>query len=257
MTNFDFLKSDSQFASFADVAIAAENILHIDVDASVLNCRRAMEFAVKWMYSVDSSLVMPYQDTLVSLMNDEDFRDIIGTDIWRRMDFIRRVGNNAAHSGKKISKEQAELCLENLYVFLDFVAYCYGNNYSEGSFNRTLLSQHKEAAPAVPDEIEVNLKKLIEENAALKKELTARREEQQQTYVPKPLDLSEYKTRKIYIDTMLVDAGWREGKDWMNKVELPGMPNKSEVGYADYVLYGDDGKPLAIIEAKRTCVDVA
>ena len=257
MTNFDFLKTDTRFASFADVAIAAENILHIDVDASVLNCRRAMEFAVKWMYSVDSSLIIPYQDTLVSLMNDEDFRDIIGTDIWRRMDFVRKVSNNAAHGGNKITKEQAELCLENLYVFLDFVAYCYGDNYTEGSFDRTLLNQHMEPVPAVPSEAEIDLKKLMEENAALKEELTARRTEQQQTYVPKPLDLSEYKTRKIYIDTMLVDAGWHEGKDWMNEVELSGMPNKSEVGYADYVLYGDDGKPLAIIEAKRTCVDVA
>ena len=257
MTNFDFLKTDTRFASFADVAIAAENILHIDVDASVLNCRRAMEFAVKWMYSVDSSLIIPYQDTLVSLMNDEDFRDIIGTDIWRRMDFVRKVSNNAAHGGNKITKEQAELCLENLYVFLDFVAYCYGDNYTEGSFDRTLLNQHMEPVPAVPSEAEPDLKKLMEENAALKEELTARRAEQQQTYVPKPLDLSEYKTRKIYIDTMLVDAGWHEGKDWMNEVELSGMPNKSEVGYADYVLYGDDGKPLAIIEAKRTCVDVA
>ena len=90
--------------------------------------------------------------------------------------------------------------------------------------------------------------------AQLRKRI-ARRAEQQQTYVPKPLDLSEYKTRKLYIDTMLTDAGWTEGKDWQNEVELPGMPNKSEVGYADYVLYGDDGRPLAVIEAKRTCVD--
>lgn len=257
MTNFDFLKTDTRFASFADVAIAAENILHIDVDASVLNCRRAMEFAVKWMYSVDSSLVMPYQDTLVSLMNDEDFRDIVGTDLWRRMDFIRKVGNSAAHGGKKITEEQAELCLENLYVFLDFVAYCYGGNYTEGSFDRALLNQHKEPVAAVSSEAEIDLKKLMEENAALKEELTARRAEQQQTYVPKPLDLSEYKTRKIYIDTMLVDAGWKEGVNWFNEVELNGMPNASGVGYADYVLYGDDQKPLAVIEAKRTCVDVA
>ena len=95
------------------------------------------------------------------------------------------------------------------------------------------------------------------ENEALKKELTARREEQQQTYVPKPLDLSEYKTRKIYIDSMLQDAGWIEGKNWLNEVELEGMPNQSEIGYADYVLYDDCGKPLAVIEAKRTCKDVA
>ena len=56
---------------------------------------------------------------------------------------------------------------------------------------------------------------------------------------------------------MLTDAGWIEGKNWINEVELPGMPNKSEVGYADYLLYDDTHKPLAVIEAKRTCVDVA
>ncbi len=69
MTNFDFLKSKRTFDSFADAAIAAERIFSIDPSACVLNCRRAMEFAVKWMYSVDKALVMPYQDTLVSLMS--------------------------------------------------------------------------------------------------------------------------------------------------------------------------------------------
>ena len=47
MTNFDFLKSDKEFESFADVAISAEKFLHIDADACAFNCRRAMEFAVK------------------------------------------------------------------------------------------------------------------------------------------------------------------------------------------------------------------
>ena len=117
MTNFDFLVKDKQFESFSGVAVAAEKTLHIDLSTCIINCRRAMEMAVKWMYSVDSSLVMPWQDTLVSLMNTEEFRDIVGTDIWRRMDFIRRVGNNAAHTGKKVTEEQAMLCLENLYIF--------------------------------------------------------------------------------------------------------------------------------------------
>lgn len=258
MTNFDIFASVPQFEPFASVAVSAERILHIDPSACVLNCRRAMEFAVKWMYSVDKGLVMPYQDSLVSLMNAEDFRDIVGADIWRRMDLIRRMGNNAAHTGKKITEEQAVLCLENLYVFLDFVAYCYGENYTEGHFDRSLLQQPAEPAPrGDKGAADIDLTALMAENAALKEELTARRAEQQQTYVPKPLDLSEYKTRKLYIDTMLTDAGWTEGKDWLNEVELPGMPNKSEVGYADYVLYGDDGRPLAVIEAKRTCTDVA
>lgn len=258
MTNFDFLKKEPQFDSFANVAISAEKILHIDMEASVINCRRAMEFAIKWMYSVDGSLVMPYQDTLVSLMSTEEFRDIVDPDLWRRLDFIRRVGNNAAHNGKKITLDQAKLCLENLYIFLDFVAYCYAKDYTEGEFHPELLEEQKQPVlEEVPPISEIDLKALIAENQALKEQLTARREEQQQTYVPKPLDLSEYKTRKIYIDTMLIDAGWTEGKNWINEVELPGMPNKSEVGYADYVLYDDAHRPLAVIEAKRTCVDVA
>jgi type I restriction enzyme R subunit len=255
MANFDYLKEEPRFEAFSDVAISAEKLYNIDPAASVINCRRAMEFAVKWMYSVDDSLVMPYQDTLVSLMGSEEFRDIVGSDIWRRMDFVRRIANNAAHSGKKINKDKAGLCLENLYVFLDFLAYCYGSDYSEGHFDPSLLEE--ETAEPIADVPDVDLQQLMAENQALKAELTARRTEQQQSYVPKPLELSEYKTRKIYIDAMLEDAGWVENKDWFNEVELAGMPNQSEVGYADYVLYGKDGKPLAVIEAKRTCVDVA
>ena len=257
MTNFDFLKSDPQFATFSDVAISAEKILNIDAAASVLNCRRAMEFAVKWMYSVDKDLEMPYDTTLITLMSTEEFRDVVGNDIYRRMDFIRKAGNIAAHGGKKISMEQAKLCIENLYYFLDYVAYCYGKDYKEGQFDASLLELTTEEALSFVTEKTVDLESLMAENKALKDELTARRAEQQQTYVPKPLDLSEFKTRKIYIDTMLQEAGWIENETWINEVELPGMPNKSEVGYADYVLYDDTHKPLAVVEAKRTCKDVA
>ena len=56
---------------------------------------------------------------------------------------------------------------------------------------------------------------------------------------------------------MLIDAGWTEGKDWLNEVELSGMPNKSGIGYADYILYDDMHRPLAVIEAKATCRDIA
>ena len=257
MTNFDFLLTSPDFASFADVAISAEKILHIDADSCVLNCRRAMEFAVKWMYSVDKDLDLPYQDNLVSLMNDEKFRDIIGKDIWQRMEFIRKLGNSAAHGNKRTTKEQAELCLENLFVFLDCIAYFYAPEYSDREFNKDLLELTIDEALSFVPNVEIDINKLIEENKALKDELTTRRAEHQQTYVPKPLDLSEYKTRKLYIDFMLEDAGWVEGKDWINEFELFGMPNTSEVGYADYVLFGNDGKPLAVIEAKRTCKDVA
>ena len=208
------------------------------------------------MYSVDGSLVMPYQDNFVTLINTIEFKDIVGNDIFRRVDFIRLVGNTSAHSVRNIKPEQAELALENLFYFLDFVAYCYADEYEEQVFNAGLLKEETKPVEPTP-EIVIDIQKLIEENKDLKEKLTRQREEQQPTYVPKPLDISEYRTRKVYIDTMLIDAGWVEGKDWYNEYELAGMPNKSEVGYADYVLFGDDGKPLAVIEAKRTCKDVA
>lgn len=260
MTNFDFLKNDSRFKTFSNVAVAAEQIIHIDKSACVLNCRRAMEFAVKWMYSVDDSLIMPYQDNLVSLINTDEFKGIVDKDLWKRMDFIRRAGNNAAHVGKETSFDEASLCLQNLFIFLDFIAYCYSGEYEEHQFNEELLKSEKTGTTPNINSIKyeyVDFKKLIDENKALKDELTERRKTQQPAYTPKPLDMTEFETRKIYIDTMLRDAGWEEGKNWVNEAEVLGMPNKSGKGYVDYVLYDDTQKPLAIVEAKRSCEDVS
>ena len=78
---------------------------------------------------------------MVSLMSTEEFKDLVDSDLWKRMDFIRKLGNNAAHNGKKITLDEARLCLENLYIFLDFVAYCYGEQYVETKFNPELLDK--------------------------------------------------------------------------------------------------------------------
>ena len=274
VTNFDYLKNESKFSRFANVAVSAEKIVLIDAEASILNSRRAMEFAVKWMYSVDSELDMPYQDNLQSLMNSEEFRHIVGYDIWKRMDYIRRCGNNAAHGSKKLGRDEAMLCLENLFIFFDFVSCCYAEHYEEREYDKTIIDsrikkakESRKNTAAAEEKLlaeqkksaqqEIDLNKLIEENALLKKELSERRKEHQPAYIPKPLDLSEYETRKLYIDAMLMDAGWTRGSDWIDEVELYGMPNRSGKGYADYVLYDDMHHPLAVIEAKRTCVDVS
>lgn len=256
MTNFDHLLPDPDFASFAPAAAAAEKIYQISPADCILTCRRCLEAAVKWMYSVDTGLTLPCDTRLAALMDGGDFRDIVGPDLWKRLKLIRTFGNQAAHNNsKKLKAPEAALCLENLYLFLDFVAYCYGRGeYMERPFDPSLLDAKPEPVP-VPPVPEVDLEALIEENKALKAQLTARREEQLPTYVPKPLDLSEYETRRIYIDAMLLDAGWTEGRDWLNEVPLSGMPSKSGEGRADYVLYGDDGKPLAVLEAKRVCAD--
>ena len=255
MGNFDYLKEEKRFDTFSNVAIAAEKVLYIDPGLCVMNCRRAMEFAIKWMYSVDASLTKPYQENLISLMNTEEFKDIIDEDLFKRMDFIRKIGNEGTHNARKITEEQAILCLENLHIFFDFVSYCYADNYVEQRFDRSLMTKEVEL-PKTPEISNIDLDKLIAENALLRASLTEQREEKIQSYVTKPLELSEYSTRKIYIDAMLSDAGWREGSDWLNEVKLKGLPTKSGEGFADYVLYDDAHIPLAVVEAKRTCVDV-
>ncbi|HEY5585310.1 MAG TPA: DEAD/DEAH box helicase family protein [Ruminiclostridium sp.] len=255
MTNFDFLKTEQQFATFADVAISAEKVFTIDYATSVLNCRRSMEFTVKWLYSIDSSLIMPYQDKLVTLINTNNFKDIVGPDIYKRMDYIRIVGNNAAHNAKNITKDQAKLALQNLFVFMDFVAYCYAKDYTEQTYNEKLLDQI-EAEP-IKESPNVDVEKLIKENAKLKVQLTQRRENREEGYVKKPLELSEFATRKAYIDVMLTDAGWEYNKNWKDEYPIEEMPNHSGFGFVDYVLFGEDGRPLAVIEAKKTCVDVS
>ena len=214
ITNFDYLKNEPKFSAFANVAISAEKIILMDPEASIINSRRAMEFAIKWMYSVDKALEMPYQDNLQSLMNEEEYRQLVGADLWRRMDYIRRCGNNVAHGNKKLGRDEAMLCLENLFIFLDYIAHCYTENSTERTFDKNTITarmekarESKVAAKNIREELEkeqeksarqeLDLKKLIAENASLREELSARRQEQQQTYVPKPLDLSEYKTRKL------------------------------------------------------------
>lgn len=273
-TNFDYLKEESKFSSFADVAISAEKVILIDPDSCTFNCRRAMEFAIKWMYSVDNELEMPYQDDLYTLMYDSKFKSIIPHDIWFRMDFLRKTGNKVIHSVQDYKYQNALVCLENLSVFLDFVACCYSENYKEHIFDKGLIDERKENIKLAKEKAEedkqkileqeeeikkkeLDLKRLMEENASLKESLSARRKQQQKGYTPKPLELTEFETRKIYIDTMLMDAGWVQGVDWVDEVELDGMPSDSGKGYADYVLYDDAFKPLAVVEAKKTCVDVS
>ena len=255
MTNFDYLKKEKEFNSFVDIAIVAERTYKIDVNTCILNCRRAMEAAIKWMFSVDNELVVPYKDNLNALMHVDAFKDVVGDDLWKRLEFIRKYGNEVAHTTKDKANDVAKLCLNNLFCFFDWISCCYGSEYEEKEFDESLLDN--EVTNNVSENVsDVNLQTLIEENKALKEELSARRLERQDSYVKRPLELSEFSTRKLYIDAMLIDAGWVENRDWINEVELQGMPNNAGVGFADYVLYDDTQKPLAIIEAKRTCKDV-
>jgi len=262
-TNFDFLKSDPQFASFADTAAQAEMVLAISPALCATACRTALEFAVKWVYSVDGSLTKPYESKLVTLISGEDFKDLIPAGMSAKLDYLRRIGNNAAHNPKGVSRDQAVLALQNLHSFLDFIAYCYGTAYSEIPFNKTLLEQTPAPAAPIPVAVpptvaeEVDFQILLDENFPKREKLTAQRVAQlKQGYTVKPMDMTEAQTRKAYIDVMLQDAGWQRGPHWVDEYPIDKMPNKSGKGTADYVLFGDNGLPLAVIEAKRTSVSV-
>lgn len=72
---------------------------------------------------------------------------------------------------------------------------------------------------------------------------------------PDTHDYNEFDTRKYLIDVQLREAGWTIGADAGEEIEVTGMPNEKGLGYVDYVLWGKDGKPLAVVEAKRTLKD--
>ena len=74
---------------------------------------------------------------------------------------------------------------------------------------------------------------------------------------------TEAETRAAYIDMYLREAGWdivmTKGAIYPGKacieIEVGDMPNNAGVGYCDYVLFDRAGKPLAVIEAKKTSKD--
>ncbi len=258
-TNFDFLLKDPQFDSFAEAAVSAERVLPISPALCATACRTALEFAVKWVYSVDGSLTMPYDDKLVTLISTEDFKDLIPPGMGMKLNYLRKVGNNATHNANGVTRDQAVLALQNLHSFMDFVAYCYSTDYEEVPFDTSLLDVLSHTAvPVVPLQTEeVDFQTLLDENSPKREKLTAKRVHQlKQGYTVKPMDMTEVQTRKAYIDVMLQDAGWRRDASWVDEYPIDEMPNKSGKGTADYVLLGDNGLPLAVIEAKRTSVNV-
>ncbi len=151
MNNFDFIASISQFSPFAPAALTAERLYAIDPAACAMNCRRAMELAVKWMYAVDKQLVLPHKKDLSVLLSTAEFVDLVDDkDLLRRLDFLRRLGNTAAHSGKKISRDQARLALENLLYFLDFIACCYAPDYQPTTLTPPSCPRNPGRSPSLP-----------------------------------------------------------------------------------------------------------
>lgn len=262
MTNFDFLKNYSEFGCFANIAIQAEELYPKYLHSSVASCHRALEASIKWMFSVDKMLVTwrnPETVTLSNLMHTYQFRELIGRDLFEKINFIRKKGNDVKHKlNIQITKGQCEVCLKNLFEFLDYISCLYIKGYEQQKYVVGYLNKEDVEAHTVSPygEEEVSYQELLIQNKDKEETYTEERQKNKEKYNP-PHELTEYETRKIYIDDMLSDGGFRLGKDWLEEYEIGEMPNNAGKGFADYVLFDDFNVPLAVVEAKRYSVDPA
>ncbi|MGG4547753.1 DEAD/DEAH box helicase family protein [Rossellomorea marisflavi] len=264
LKNFEFLEDKIHFSSFANACLEAEKSLQVSPATCAILTRRALELSVKWVYASDSELKLPYQDNLSSLIHEPTFKSIIEEDLFPLMKYIIKLGNVAVHTNSSITRDEAVLALHNLHQFIDWLDYCYSDNYSESEFKEDLLftgdeprkrpEEYKELFEKLSSK-DRKLEDLMRENEDLRKVLTDKRIENTEQYNFQVDEISEFQTRKIYIDLELKLAGWEFGKNVIEEYRVSGMPNNQNIGFVDYVLLGDNGKPLALVEAKRTSYD--
>ena len=263
MSNFDFILKNEIFKTFAEAAEEAEKSIAVANVSCTILCRRALELAVKWIYANDRELVLPYQNNLSSLVYDINFKSMINEKVFNGMTYIIKLGNFSVHSNKKVTRKEAVLCLKYLFDFMDWIAYYYDSNYTETKFDEgklpgessaNLKKEEREELENKLVEKDEKIEKILKENEELREKLTKQRTSKKTAYNFKVSDISEFETRKQFIDLDLKIAGW-DSTNIREEVEVKGMPNTQETGHVDYVLYGENGKPLAVVEAKRTSKD--
>ena len=267
MTNFEFLSSIPDYTLFSAAAVEAEKVYSTSPAMCAVGCRKALELAVKWVYSADNTISMPYKDNLQSLIHEPSFRFALDSQTWGKLPFIIKLGNLAVHTERDVNKADALIALESLFEFIEWVDYCYGSDYQERHFDPALIPTEKiiidtkkiKEQESLIEQKDSEIKALQAKIAEMSASLTAGKEEKQESRTFVPADLSEFKTRKIYIDVDLKSMGWKFGgtdADVWEEYEVTDMNGVfGQKGYCDYVLFGRDGLPLAVIEAKRTSKD--
>jgi len=261
--NFDFLRDRNEYRMFAAACIEAERVLATSPAMAAVGCRKALELAVKWVYAADNTIRMPYKDNLQSLLHEPTFRFAVDHKTWSKLPYIVKLGNLAVHTDKAVERSEALLALQALFEFVQWIDYCYGSDYEERVFDEQRVpSQTFEIdetkireQQSLLEQKEAEIESLRAQIAALSTKFTEEKERHKEERHFTPVDPSEYETRKKYIDVELKLLGWTIGEDARVEVPVTGMPNAEGVGYVDYVLYGKDGLPLALIEAKRTSRD--
>ena len=254
-------------------------LAHADPRAAAFYCRLALETAVGWLYRHDGTLKNPYDPTLAALVAEPSFQGLVGRTLAVKARFVKDTGNSAVH-GKAVSTGQAEGCLREFF----HIGYWLARTYARGAkpppdlafqaealprvtqVERSTLQQLQEVARRFKETVEARnaaeAARLVSEESrvaleaeikALQAQIAAAKAANQA--VPDTHDYREDETRDRFIDVLLREAGFDPTAPDTIEVEVKGMPNAPGVGYVDYVLRGDDGKPLALVEAKRTRKD--
>lgn len=271
MTNFGFLQTE--WPEIFQEATKAEGLVYPDSRAACFYARRTLELAVDWLYKSDRSLRLPYQDNLNALLHEPTFKNALGAAVWIKTKVVKDLGNLAVHSRKPVQDRDALAAIHELFHFCFWLA----RNYSAKSkppdgltFDPNLLPRTSPAPPQTlaqlqalearlaekdtrltellidKDKIDAELQRLRAEIAEVKKRNAATADAH---------DYSEAETRDYFIDLLLKEAGWPLDKKEDREFPVTGMPNKPGKGFVDYVLWGDDGKPLGLVEAKSTKKD--
>jgi type I restriction enzyme, R subunit len=267
----------SQWPELHAEAVRVEQCALSDPRTACFYARRTIELLVEWVYDNDGQLERPMSaQTLADLMYARVFCDLAG-DQMRRFRLLKDLGNKAVHRSDPIRPGDAVLAARELFQVLRWFALTYGRDPHRVrgcSFNADLLpsrdaataqqAQSREQLETLADQVAERDAQLRDQRLAalasqeeldrLRQEITALRRANEAAAQPEP-DISEFDTRRAYIDHYLEEAGWVHGQSCTHEHEVQGMPNAAGQGFVDYVLWGDDGKPLGLVEAKRSSRD--
>lgn len=275
MTQFAFLQTEfpEVFALARKAEIAALN----DPRGACFYARLALESAVKWMYEKDPALRSPYDTALSALIHEGTFRTVVGNALVAKARIIKDYGNAAAHDTRAVPAQNATTAVRELFHFAYWLTRTYARGekpapslaFDVSALPRTALveatslaklqalaKQNAETAKALEEERAARIKSEDDAKAAdaeiarLKAEIAATKKVNEAT--PDTHNYNEEETRDAFIDLLLSEAGWPLDQPRDRELPVTGMPSNSGVGFVDYVLWGEDGKPLAVIEAKRT-----
>lgn len=268
MSQFTFLQRE--WAAVFEAASKAEAGVHADPRTACFYARRALELAVNWAYKHDAALRLPYQDNLSALIHEPSFKHTAGEAVFSKARVINTLGNRAVHSHRSVPEADALAAVSELFHVAYWFARTYGRTDRPApglAFDPAALPRPERAAVHTAEQLQAleaslrerdeNLAALLADKTALDEELKRLRAEVAEAKKaaaaqPDTHDYSEAETRDYFIDLLLKEAGWALDQPRDREFEVSGMPNREGKGFVDYVLWGDDGKPLGLVEAKHT-----